>query len=476
MAFALLGINHKTAPLAEREQVAFHAETLESALYSLTSHPFISGAVILSTCNRTELYFSFSDFSSSDSSCSEPAETPKKLNDIQEIVKRWLYEYHHIQALNFESHLYFYDEKETMIHLMEVACGLDSMILGEPQILGQVRQAYQMAKQHHCLSSDLNALFQTAFHVAKKVRTQTEIGSHSASVAYSVYQLILRTFFTYSSEKKASPLRLMLVGAGEMNALIARYLAELPFQSILIANRSQEKAQEIADPLNAEVISLSAIADRLKEVDIVISCTASPLPIIGKGMIERSLIYRAKQQQKTPMLLIDLAVPHDIEREISALPNVILKTIDDLKNVIDSHLELRQKAALRAKTLIQEEAQAFLETLKERRAAQLIIHYRTLAQAEKKRLLQKMGRRHQQKGALIDNQQLELILKQFAYQLTQNLLHLPTQIIKKMAHQTQKNSLKLIQNELTRQDEKRSLRKKTNAFKSHFNVKNRTNK
>lgn len=432
MAFALLGINHKTANVAQREQFAFNLETLDAVLYSLTSHPLITGAVILSTCNRTEIYFSF--------------EQENECSDLELIVRNWLYEYHHFEEQNLNSLFYFLPEKKTIQHLMEVACGIDSMILGEPQILGQVRQAYHLAQEKNCLSSELNKLFQTVFHVAKRVRTETEIGSHSASISYSVYQLIQKTFFSQNdsttelSANADEPFKLsvMFVGAGEMNALIGRYLSIFSFEKVLIANRTQKNAQAMAEPLNAEVISLSAIADRIKEVDIVISCTASPLPIIGKGMVERSIAYRQKKGFTNPMLLIDLAVPHDIEREINELPDVMLKTIDDLQQVVDSHLAIRQKAAMTAKNLIEEEVNLFIEKLQESRIAQFIQFYRESANQIKTQLVNETLCMMQNKT---DH---EAILVRFAHKLTQKLLHLPTSALKQIARQEQSEILKLL--------------------------------
>lgn len=462
MAFALLGINHKTADVAHRERFAFNVEALDAVLYSLTSHPLISGAVILSTCNRTEIYFSF--------------EKEQDRTEIALIVKRWLYHYQHLDEVNNDkinhqpktkahpqldpalnqTPFYILDEKATVRHLMEVACGIDSMILGEPQILGQVRQAYHLSQSHNCLSIELNKLFQTAFHVAKKIRTETEIGSHSASVAYSAYQLIQRTFLkeisfteinfkeiefkeTKSNEiSNKKPLSLMLIGAGEMNTLIARYLSGFSFEKVLIANRTQKNAQLIGDLLNAEVISLSAISERIKEVDIVVSCTASPLPIIGKGMLERSLAYRQKQGLSHEMLLIDLAVPHDIEREICDLPNVKLKTIDDLQQVVDFHIEIRQKSAVIAKNLIEQQVQIFLDRLHEARAAQLIQTYRNHEDHLKKRLLKKAQRQ------LKNGQDPTKVLDRFAHRLSQTLLHSSTIAIKQIARQEQTQTLSLL--------------------------------
>lgn len=403
MSIAIVGINHKTAPVALREKIAFSPDSIDRALYNLNQHPLLNGCVILSTCNRTEIYVGYDHL----------ADLPR----IKVSVEQWLSQYHHIQLSDYQESLYWYDSKDAVEHLMKVASGIDSMILGEPQILGQVKQAYQYSHQHHCLSSELEKLFQRIFHVAKRVRTETDIGSSTASVAYSAC-LVTRQLFSCSSS-----LNVMLVGAGETIELIARYLKQHGFNKIIVANRTREKALKLADLMDAEIIALPDIAVRLKDVDIVISSTASPLPIIGKGMVERSMLIRKKTLAESKMLFIDLAVPRDIEEEIAQLDDVSLFTLDDLQRTVQCNLEQRAIAAKEAVYIIQEEADIFMEWLRSRHAVELIKQYRESAEQIKLELTDKAISAIKQ-GADIDE-----VLSKFSHQLTNRLIHAPTQTL-----------------------------------------------
>ncbi|WP_392563984.1 glutamyl-tRNA reductase [Orbus wheelerorum] len=403
MSIAILGINHKTAPVALREKIAFSPDTIDKALYSLHQHPLLGGCVILSTCNRTEIYVGF--------------EHQSDLVRIKASVEQWLCQYHHITLSDYQDCLYWYDGKAAAEHLMKVASGIDSMILGEPQILGQVKQAYSYSQQNKCLSSELEKLFQRIFHVAKRVRTETDIGSNSASVAYSAC-LIARQLF-----QCAANLNVMLVGAGETIELIARYLKPHGFNKIIVANRTREKALKLANLMDAEIIALSDIPIRLKDVDIVISSTASPLPIIGKGMVERSISLRKAKSAASKMLFIDLAVPRDIEGEIAELTDVHLFTIDDLQKTVQSNLEQRAIAAKEAEYIIEEEAEIFMQWLRSRNAIDLIKQYREQAEIIKLELMDKAILAIKQGGDVDD------ILTKFSYQLTNRLIHAPTQTL-----------------------------------------------
>lgn len=403
MSIAIVGINHKTAPVALREKIAFSPDSIEQALYNLKQHPLIDGCVILSTCNRTEIYVGYQHL----------ADLPR----IKKSVEQWLSQYHQIQLTDYQASLYWHDGKDAIEHLMKVASGIDSMILGEPQILGQVKQAYTYSHQYHCLSSELEKLFQRIFHVAKRVRTETEIGSNTASVAYSAC-LIARQLFTASSS-----LNVMLVGAGETIELIARYLKQHGFNKIIVANRTREKALKLANLMEAEIIALPDIAVRLKDVDIVISSTASPLPIIGKGMVERSMAVRKKTLAESRMLFIDLAVPRDIEAEIAQLDDVNLFTLDDLQKTVQSNLEQRAIAAKEAIYIIQEEADIFMDWLRSRKAIELIKQYRESAEQIKLELTDKAISAINQ-GADVDD-----VLNKLSHQLTNRLIHAPTQTL-----------------------------------------------
>ncbi|WP_392559822.1 glutamyl-tRNA reductase [Orbus mooreae] len=403
MSIAIVGINHKTAPVALREKIAFSPDSIENALYHLHQHPLLNGCVILSTCNRTEIYISYEHI----------IDLPR----IKVSVELWLSQYHQIQLADYQGSLYWHDGQEAVEHLMKVASGIDSMILGEPQILGQVKQAYSYSHQHKCLSGELEKLFQRIFHVAKRVRTETEIGSNTASVAYSAC-LVARQLFSCSSS-----LNVMLVGAGETIELIARYLKQHGFNKIIVANRTREKALKLANLMDAEIIALPDIAVRLKDVDIVISSTASPLPIIGKGMVERSMSIRKQNAADSKMLFIDLAVPRDIEAEIAQLDDVQLFTLDDLQKTVQSNLEQRAIAAKEAIYIIEEEADIFMSWLRSRNAVDLVKQYRENAEMIKLELTGKAVSAIKQ-GADVDD-----VLNKLSYQLTNRLIHAPTQTL-----------------------------------------------
>ena len=287
------------------------------------------------------------------------------------------------------------------------------MILGEAQILGQVKQAYSIAQKNHCLSLNLEKLFQTIFHVAKLVRSETNIGVNTVSIAYAAC-LAARNLFADTQQ-----LNIMLVGAGETIELIARYLKQHRFKHVIVANRTREKALKLATMIDAEIISLSDIANRLKDVDIVISSTASPLPVIGKDMVEQSLHARNNR----PMLFIDLAVPRDIEQEIKNLGNVNLYTIDDLHKTVENNLEQRSIAAKEAQYIIHEQAEHFIDWLKARQAVDYIKRYRSNAENIKKELETKALNAIRQ-GANVDD-----VFYQFSHQLTNKLIHAPTQTL-----------------------------------------------
>lgn len=399
MSITILGVNHKTAPIAIREKLAFPNEVIEKALYSLFQHPLVEGCVILSTCNRTEIYLSY--------------ENEIDFLKLKQIVINWLGHFHDFNIEHYHHILYWYQGRQAVEHLMSVACGIDSMILGEAQILGQVKQAYSIAQKNHCLSLNLEKLFQTIFHVAKLVRSETNIGVNTVSIAYAAC-LAARNLFADTQQ-----LNIMLVGAGETIELIARYLKQHRFKHVIVANRTREKALKLATMIDAEIISLSDIANRLKDVDIVISSTASPLPVIGKDMVEQSLQARNNR----PMLFIDLAVPRDIEQEIKNLGNVNLYTIDDLHKTVENNLEQRSIAAKEAQYIIYEQAEHFIDWLKARQAVDYIKRYRSNAENIKKELETKALNAIRQ-GANVDD-----VFYQFSHQLTNKLIHAPTQTL-----------------------------------------------
>lgn len=421
MSIAILGINHKTAPVTIREKITFSPDVIDKALYSLKQHPLIEGCVILATCNRTEIYISYQQQSD--------------WVRVKYSVEQWLSQYHRLNLTLYANSLYCYTDKQAIEHLIKVASGIDSMIIGESQILGQVKQAYANADQFHCLSGELTKLFQRTFHIAKRIRTETRIGSSSASVAFSACQ-IAKQLFTNPAK-----LNVMLVGAGETIELIARYLKPHGFKKIIVANRTREKALKLANLLDAEIITLSEIPFRLKEADIVISSTASPLPIIGKGMVESSMALRKQFQHNShdnAMLFIDLAVPRDVEGEISYLPNVHLYTIDDLQQIVQTNLEQRMMAVKEAEHIIYEETEIFMQWLRSRNAVALIKQYRSQAEIIKSELTIKAI------NAIKEGRDIDEIMAKFSHQLTNRLIHAPTQSLLQAASQNCHNCLEVL--------------------------------
>ena len=332
MSLITLGINHKTAPLELRERLAFTPQSLPEALSSLKKLSHIEEASILSTCNRTELYCVTSE------------------DNDQKIIE-WFSQFHGLDTNLIREHLYVHAHEQTIRHAMEVASGLDSMVLGEPQIAGQMKDAYALANEHGTIGQLLSKLFQRAFAVSKQVRTDTDIGSSPVSVAFAAVSLAKQIF----GDLKQSTV--LLVGAGETIELATRHLHSQGVGNIIIANRSVERAQKLADEFNGQAISLQHIGEHLHRSDIVISSTASPLPIIGKGTVERAL----KQRKHQPIFMVDLAVPRDIEPEVSELDDIYLYSVDDLQSVIEENMENRQQAAQQASEIIDVQVQHFLQ-------------------------------------------------------------------------------------------------------------------
>lgn len=327
MSLLALGINHNTASVALRERVAFGPDRIDRALRELVEQPGVSEAVIVSTCNRTELYCSL-----------EQGQGEQVLN--------WLQRFHALEASEVLSAIYRHQDEEAVRHLMRVACGLDSLVLGEPQILGQIKQSYAHAQQADAVKGSLERLFQKSFSVAKRVRTDTEIGASAVSVAFAAVSLARRIFSDLSQTK------VLLVGAGETIELVARHLREQSVTRMMVANRTLQRAQLLAEEFGAQVMTLEEIPDYLHEADIVISSTASPLPILGKGMVERAL----KARRFRPMFLVDIAVPRDIEAEVDELSDAYLYTVDDLQGIIEQNLETRKRAAAEAELIVQKSA------------------------------------------------------------------------------------------------------------------------
>lgn len=399
MPLVVIGINHKTAPLEIREKLVFTPEQIAHALQQLLRLQDVREAAIISTCNRSELYCHLAD--------SAPSEA----------VTEWWGGYHHINSHHFSPYLYIHREAEAVRHVLRVACGLDSMVLGEPQILGQLKSAFNTAEKQGALGKQLRRLFQHAFAVAKQVRTDTAIGSSAVSVAFAAVSLAKQIFADLRDQQA------LLIGAGETIELAARHLHGNGLRGAFVANRTVERAAILAQEIGAQAIALPDIPNVLHQADIVVSSTASPLPILGKGAVEKAL----RQRRRKPMFLVDLAVPRDIEAEVAELDDVYLYTVDDLESVIQDNLASRREAASQAERIIDAQTEHFMGWLRAQEAVHLIRHYRERAEHERDEILQKALRQ------LEHGRPPEQVLAYLADTLTNKLIHDPSAALSQAA-------------------------------------------
>lgn len=393
MTLAALGINHQTAGLELREKIAFTRDSLEAALKDLAALPHIDGALILSTCNRTELYLSHDDAEA----------VPPALD--------WLCRWHRIEPAALEGALYLHTADDAVRHAIQVASGLDSMVLGEPEILGQFKQAWRDAERAGTLGQELQRLAQHTFAAAKQVRTRTDISRHPVSLAHAAVALT-RQFFDRLPQRRA-----LVIGAGETAQLAARYLHEHGIGHLTIANRSLERAQLLAAELLAHAIPISHIEQALQAADIVISSTGSPLPVLGKGMAEEAV----RQRKHQPIYMVDLAVPRDIEPQIAELADVYLYTLDDLQHIVERNLQSREQARTEAVAIIDRHVEEYARRSQSESAFSLIRTYRGQAQQLRDETLAQAQRR------LRRGDRTEETLAWLANTLCNRLTHQPTQ-------------------------------------------------
>lgn len=415
MTLLALGINHKTAPVSLRERVVFSPDTLGKALDSLLQQPLVQGGVLLSTCNRTELYLSVEE----------------QENQLEQLIE-WLCQYHHLDPDEVRQSLYWHQDNAAVSHLMRVASGLDSLVLGEPQILGQVKKAFAESQREQSLSGELERLFQKSFTVAKRVRTETDIGASAVSVAFAACTLARQIF------ESLTEVNVLLVGAGETIELVARHLREHQVQRMVIANRTRERAQALAMEVGAEVITLAELDEQLAHADIVISSTASTLPIIGKGMMERTLKARRNQ----PMLMVDIAVPRDIEPEVGKLPNVYLYSVDDLHAIIQHNLAQRKAAAIQAESIVQQESSDFMAWLRSQSAVETIRDYRAQADEVRTEMTAKAL------AAIQQGNDVEAVIQELTHRLTNRLIHAPTKSLQQAARDGDLQRLQILRDSL----------------------------
>lgn len=391
MTLFALGLNHQTAPLDVRERVTFHVERLGEALTELRRR-LDSEAAILSTCNRTELYLASGE--------------PRG-------AAQWLADYHKIRPAELSPFLYTLPREQAVRHAFRVASGLDSMVLGEPQILGQFKEAVRTAEAAGTLGTVLNKLFQRSFAVAKEVRTTTQIGANSVSMAAAAVKLAARIFSSLKDQK------VLFIGAGEMIELCATHFAAQAPERITIANRTLDRAQAIAHRFNARAVELRELAAHLPEHDVVVSCTASSLPILGKGLVERAL----KVRRHRPIFIVDLAVPRDVEPEVGELDDVFLYTVDDLQEIVQGNLDARRSALEQAEALIETQVGQFMHWIEVRESVPLIRRLREQAEDARRHELER-ALRHLAKGD--DPRQ---VLESLSHGLTNKLMHPPTQAL-----------------------------------------------
>jgi glutamyl-tRNA reductase len=396
MAVNILGINHKTAPVALREKVAFAEDRLVAALTTLREQIGVAEALILSTCNRTEVYWS-GTASGSD-------------------LSQWL-ERHHGHDLDLAASLYIHQESRAIEHAFSVASGLDSMVLGEVQILGQLKDAYRIAQESGSTGPILNKLFQAAFSAAKRVRTETRIGANAVSLASATVSLARRVYEDLSAHNA------LLVGAGDMNALTARHFMSAGIKRMVIANRTLSRAQTLAAELNAHAVPLSDLDQELAAADIVISCTASLEPLISKRAVEAAI----RARRRRPIFMVDMAVPRDIDPQVAELEDVYLFSIDDLQQLVDENIQQREVAAGGARLLITEEVARFLAESRAQDAGPAIRALRQQADGIRQQTVEQ-ARRMLQAGKSTDE-----VIDYLANTLTNRLLHAPTQALRQAA-------------------------------------------
>jgi len=393
MKLCTLGVNHETAPVDIRETVSFSTDAAFNAIEQLKAQSLISECIILSTCNRTELYCILRE------------------NHLEEKIHDWLHNFFELEPKALTPYLYVHHDLEAVKHIMRVASGLNSLVLGEPQIFGQIKDAYNSAHKSESIHQVLENLFQHIFKTVKQVRTDTAIGNSPISVAFSAVSLS-KQFFGDLSKQTA-----LLLGAGETIELVARHLKESNIGNIIIANRTFERAHNLAESVDGYAINLDEIDKHLHEADIVIGSTGSPNTILSKNSVETAV----KKRKNRPMFLVDIAVPRDMEPGICNLNNVYLYTVDDLQEIIETSKQSRQSAALEAEEIIELQAEHFVTQMKANQQIKPVIQaYRQQSMDIKEAALEHAL--HQ----LEQGVNSEEIVKRLANQLTNRLIHTPT--------------------------------------------------
>lgn len=410
MPIFALGISHHTAPVAIRERLSFTPEQTPASLRTLTALPGVSEAVILSTCNRTEIYADLKD-------------------GTGEALADWLARERSADDPEVRSRFYSHSGDAAVRHLLRVACGLDSQIIGEPQILGQIKDAYELARPPGAAGQRLHRLFQFTFAVAKQVRTDTHIGENPVSVAYAAVRLARQIFADFSR------LTALLIGAGETIELAARHLHEQGTRRMIIANRTVGRARELAEQFQAYAIGLDELPAHLDEADMIIASTGSPEPILTRAHVEAALAGRKRR----PLLIVDIAVPRDVDPEVAEIEDVYLFSIDDLHKVVEENLRSRRVAAQEAETLIEAQVARFNEQQRGLEAVPAIRAVRDHAGEVRERTLEQARQR------LAHGEPAEQVLRFLADTLTNRLMHAPTAYLRQAAHEGREHIVKELQ-------------------------------
>ncbi|WP_367606287.1 glutamyl-tRNA reductase [Legionella sp. W05-934-2] len=389
MVYVALGLNHKTAPIEIREQVATLPANEDRFLVDLMSCEGVHEAAVLSTCNRTEIYCEI--------------EKPG-------LLSQWLARQHDLPAPTLKPYLYLHQQDNAIRHTLRVASGLDSMMLGEPQILGQMKQAYQHACQMGTVKHQLRNKFEYIFSASKRIRNQSGIGTNPISVAYAAVQLINQTFSDLQT------INVLLIGSGETSRLVAKYLQESGVAKFMIASRTPENAHKLALAVDAQAINIGDIPTVMHQADVVVTATACPMPFINPSLIKNALTLRNNR----PMFLLDLAVPRDIEPEVGLLNNAHLYNIDDLEKIIEDGMEARRTCAVAAEQLIELEVEQYIRWHRSLRASDMIIDYRqhmdSLAELELQRALK----------LIASGEDTASVMNSFKHRLVNKLVHQPT--------------------------------------------------
>ncbi|MEM6483439.1 MAG: glutamyl-tRNA reductase [Pseudomonadota bacterium] len=417
-----LGINHNSAHIDVRERVAFAPEQVGDAMHEACRHTGLDEVVVLSTCNRTEIYAT----GSCSNSESDPSTLPRAdasatmdasidWDNTARSLLNWLASYHRLAVNELSKASYLYRGEEAFRHLIQVAAGLDSMVLGEPQIFGQLKSAFAVANEVGTVGGELGRLFPRAFSIAKRVRTDTAIGENPVSVAFAAVD-IARRIFTELSDCKA-----LLVGAGETIELVTRHLVEAGVNEIVIANRTLARARGLAEQFSADAVMLADIPHHLASADIVISSTASQLPIIGKGTVEEAL----KKRRHRPVLMVDIAVPRDIEPQVADLRDIYLYSVDDLTQIVDTNIRARQDEVRKADQIIAEGLVALSQDERALEAVDLVKQYRLSAESIRRNELDRAL------AAVNRGEDPQQVMVQLTRSITNKLIHAPTAGLKR---------------------------------------------